>query len=88
MAEFKISRLRYTWKGAWVTASTFIKDDVVQYGGQTWVCMRQHTSSAFQTDQDYKVKINYSKICDKDDPDTTSFYAQFFRKMMKFMEFE
>ena len=57
MAEFKISRLRYTWKGAWVTASTFNKDDVVQYGGQTWVCMRQHTSSAFQTDQDYKVNV-------------------------------
>ena len=25
----------------------------VRYGGSTYVCVRQHTSSAFQTDQDY-----------------------------------
>ena len=53
MAEFKISRLRYTWKGTWTTATAYNKDDVVRYGGQTWVCFRQHTSSAFQTDQEF-----------------------------------
>jgi hypothetical protein len=53
MAEFKISRLRYTWKGTWTTATAYNRDDVVRYGGQTWVCFRQHTSSAFQTDQEF-----------------------------------
>lgn len=53
MAEFKISRLRYTWRNIWNTATSYNKDDVVRYGGSTYVCVRQHTSSAFQTDQDY-----------------------------------
>ena len=53
MAEFKISRLRYTWKGNWTTAVAYNRDDVARYGGSSWVCVRQHTASAFQTDQDY-----------------------------------
>ena len=53
MAEFKISRIRYTWRNEWVSATNYNKDDVIRYGGSTWVCVRQHTASAFQTDQDY-----------------------------------
>ncbi len=53
MADFKISRFRYTWKGDWETATDYIKDDVIKYGGQSWVCVRAHTSSAFQTNQTY-----------------------------------
>jgi hypothetical protein len=51
MAEFKISRLRYTWKGTWVSTTEYNRDDVVRYGGASWVCIRQHTSTAFATDQ-------------------------------------
>jgi hypothetical protein len=51
MAEFKISRLRYTWKGIWNSGTSYIKDDVIRYGGASWVCIRQHTASAFATDQ-------------------------------------
>ena len=53
MAEFRISRLRYTWKGNWSTAINFNKDDVVKYGGSVWVCIRQHTSSTFLSDQQF-----------------------------------
>jgi hypothetical protein len=53
MAEFKISRIRYTWKNVWNTSVAYNKDDVVRYGGSTWICVRQHTSSAFQTDQEF-----------------------------------
>lgn len=53
MAEFKISRLRYTWKGNWTTTTAYNRDDVVRFGGSSWVCVRQHTASAFQADQDY-----------------------------------
>jgi len=56
MADFKISRFRYTWKGQWVTATTYVKDDVVKYGGGSYVCLRGHTASAdFYTDVDYTV---------------------------------
>ena len=53
MAEFKISRIRYTWRNNWTTATVYNRDDVVRYGGSSWVCVRQHTASAFQTNQDY-----------------------------------
>jgi hypothetical protein len=50
MAEFRISRFRYTWEGNWTTAVTYNRDDVVYYRGSAWVCIRQHTSSAFNAD--------------------------------------
>jgi hypothetical protein len=53
MAEFKISRIRYTWRGAWNNGTSYNRDDVVQYGGSSWVCVRQHTASAFLTDQQF-----------------------------------
>lgn len=53
MAEFKISRFRYTWKGAWESSTEYIKDDVVSYGGSSWVCIRMHTATAFLNDQNF-----------------------------------
>jgi hypothetical protein len=53
MAEFKISRIRYTWRGAWNNGTTYNRDDVIQYGGSSWVCFRQHTASVFLTDQEF-----------------------------------
>ena len=53
MAEFKISRIRYTWRNSWTGGVDYNKDDVVRYGGATYVCVRQHTSSSFVNDQAY-----------------------------------
>ena len=54
MAEFKISRFRYTWKNEWAADSTtYNQDDVVLYQGKAWVCIRQHTASTFYQDQAY-----------------------------------
>ena len=53
MAEFKISRIRYTWRNAWNSSTSYNRDDVVRYGGSTWVCQRQHTASTFAADQIY-----------------------------------
>jgi hypothetical protein len=53
MAEFKISRIRYTWRNAWVAATAYNRDDVIRYGGSTWICQRQHTASTFAADQTY-----------------------------------
>jgi hypothetical protein len=51
MAEFKISRIRYTWRSSWGSSTSYNRDDVVSYGGSSWVCVRQHTASAFAADQ-------------------------------------
>jgi len=53
MAEFKISRLRYTWRQGWQTSRDYNKDDVVEYAGNSYICVRQHTSGAFANDQTY-----------------------------------
>jgi hypothetical protein len=58
MAEFKISRIRYTWRNQWTNGTTYNKDDIVSYGGASWVCFRQHTSSAFATDQTFLANPN------------------------------
>ena len=51
MAEFNLGRIRFVWKGAWVTSTTYIKDDIVRYGGKTYLCVIGHTASAdFNTD--------------------------------------
>jgi hypothetical protein len=51
MADFKISRFRYTWKGIWNASTQYNRDDVIRYGGSSWVCRRQHTASLFASDQ-------------------------------------
>ena len=53
MADFKISKFRYIWKGNWSSPVQYNRDDVVKYGGSSWVCRRQHTSSAFASDQTF-----------------------------------
>ena len=54
MAEFKITRFRYTWQGDWDNNSvTYYKDDVVYYRGSAWVCIRQHQSDVFEDAQTY-----------------------------------
>ena len=51
MAEFKLGRIRFVWKGAWYTGAQYSVDDVVRYGGRTYICVLNHTSSAeFQND--------------------------------------
>ena len=53
MAEFKLGRIRFVWKNEWATATTYYKDDVVRFGGKTYVCQVGHTSVAdFNTDLD------------------------------------
>jgi len=58
MAEFRISRIRYTWRNSWSTTTVYNRDDVIQYGGSSYVCMRQHTASAFLADQEFLANIN------------------------------
>jgi hypothetical protein len=53
MAEFKLGRIRFVWKGAWGNGTTYYKDDIVSYGGKTFLCTIGHTAAAdFYTDLD------------------------------------
>ncbi len=46
MAEFNLGRIRFVWKGAWSATTTYVKDDVVRYGGKTYICVIGHTSNS------------------------------------------
>ena len=52
MAQFNLARIRYNWKNVWLPGATYIKDDIVRNGGNTYICMVGHVSdqTSFKTD--------------------------------------
>ena len=54
MAEFRIGQFRYTWLGPWITGTDYKRDDVISYGGNSYVCIRTHTA-----DDDFYFDLNY-----------------------------
>ena len=52
MADFILGRLKFKWKGDWVTSTQYIIDDIIKYGANTYVCIVNHTSGTFYTDLD------------------------------------
>ena len=46
MADFKLGRIKFKWRGNWATSTSYLIDDVIKYGGNTYVCIQNHTSPA------------------------------------------
>ena len=46
MAEFKLGRIRFVWKNQWATATVYYQDDVIAFGGKTYICTIGHASQA------------------------------------------
>ena len=46
MAEFKLGRIRFVWKNEWATATVYYQDDVIAFGGKSYICTIGHTSQA------------------------------------------
>ena len=46
MAEFKINRLKYTWRGDWSSGDIYYPDDIVSFGGKVYVCLVEHNSES------------------------------------------
>ena len=52
MAEFKLGRIRFVWKGVWAATTSYVVDDVISNGGKSYICVINHTASAaFATDK-------------------------------------
>ena len=45
MAEFRLGRLKFNWRGDWTVSTAFVIDDIIKYGANTYVCKVNHTSS-------------------------------------------
>ena len=53
MAEFKLGRIRFVWKGEWISGTSYLKDDVVRVNGRVYICVIGHTAdSDFYVDAD------------------------------------
>ena len=50
MAEFKLSRIRFNWKGSWAGGTDYVVDDMIEYLGYTYVCLRPHSAGSFTND--------------------------------------
>ena len=46
MADFKLGRLKFVWKGGWASSTAYVKDDIVSYGGNAFVAEEAFTSNA------------------------------------------
>ncbi len=49
MADFKLGRIKFKWRGDWAVDTAFLIDDVIKYGGNTYVCIQNHTSPSAET---------------------------------------
>ena len=67
MAEFKLGRIKFVWQGDWNDAVTYYKDDVVRYGGKTYICVVGHVSAAdFYTDLE-NIPTRWNQVSDGQD---------------------
>ena len=46
MADFRLGRLKFNWRGAWAASTAYVIDDIVSFKGNTYVCVVNHTSAA------------------------------------------
>lgn len=46
MADFRIGRLKFNWRGAWQPSTSYEIDDIVTLGGNSYVAVSNHTSVA------------------------------------------
>ena len=53
MAEFKLERFKYNWRSNWQADTIYKRDDIVRFGGKSYVCLVGHTS-----DTDFYVDLN------------------------------
>ena len=78
MAEFKLGRIKFVWKDAWTVGQTYYKDDIVRYGGKTYLCVVGHIANTdFYTDLD-NVPTKWNQVSDgqvwKNDWLTSTYY--------------
>ena len=49
MADFRLGRLKFKWRGDWAASTAYVIDDIVKYGANSYVCVVNHTSTSSET---------------------------------------
>ena len=50
MADFKLGRIKFKWRGDWAASTAYLVDDIVKYGANTYVVLTNHTSQSATAD--------------------------------------
>ena len=50
MAEFRLGRVKFNWTGNWTPSKSYLIDDIAKFGGNTYVAISNHTSTASTSD--------------------------------------
>ena len=77
MTEFILGKIKFTWQGNWAVSTAYEKDDIVKYGGNTYVCTTGHTSAAIEADfytDIAKWDVHVEGVTHKGDHATATFY--------------
>jgi hypothetical protein len=72
MADFKLDRIKFRWKGNWSSGVNYIKDDVVYQDGKAYVCLQGHTSTTFLNDNYTFSSVTYTVTVSTDTIDGNS----------------
>jgi len=70
MAEFRLDRIKFNWKGNWETNLNYNKDDVVYYDGKAYVCLQSHSSTTFLNDNYTFSNVTYNVTVSTDTLDS------------------
>jgi len=50
MAEFRLGRVKFNWTGNWQPSKSYLIDDIIKFGGNSYVAVVNHTSVASTAD--------------------------------------
>ena len=77
MTEFVLGKIKFTWKGNWAVSTAYEKDDIIKFGGNTYVCTTGHTTGGtipdFYTDI-AKWDVHVEGVTHKGDHADATFY--------------
>jgi hypothetical protein len=78
MADFRLGRLKFNWRGAWTASTDYVIDDIVKFGANTYVCTQNHTSVSSETNwystDLAKWSLHVEGIANRGDWAATTFY--------------
>ena len=80
MADFKLGRIKFKWRGDWAVSTAYLVDDIVKYGGNVYVVITNHTSAstiaAFYDTETTNYNLHTEGLFFKGDWAATTFYRK------------
>ena len=61
MADFRLGRLKFNWRGDWTPSTEYVIDDIVKFGANTYVAVTNHTSVSSETGW-YDTDLSYWQL--------------------------